>query len=61
MRRAGAGPQQVIAGAAHEERAAPGGVVAAVRDVLAGDPDRVPIDGCGAVVAPARPRRVADL
>ena len=37
------------------------GVVARVGDVLAGDPDRVAVDGCGSVVAPASARRVADL
>ena len=37
------------------------GVVAGVGDVLAGDPDRVAVDGGGAVVAPAGARRVADL
>src|SRR6266511_1325756 len=55
----GTGAQQVVAGSAREERAAPGRVVAGVGDVLAGDPDRVAVHGCGAVVAPAGPRRVA--
>src|SRR5437763_1560807 len=59
--RATARAEQVVAGAAREEGAAPGGVIAGARDVLAGDPDRVPVDGCRAVVAPAGPRRVADL
>src|SRR6266498_4960871 len=57
--RTGARAQQVVAGSAREERASPGRVVAGVGDVLAGDPDRVAVHGCGAVVAPAGPRRVA--
>src|SRR5919201_2128385 len=51
--RATACPEQVVTAAAHEERAAPIGVVASVGDVLAGDPDRVAIDGRCSVVAPA--------
>src|SRR4029450_11186548 len=54
--------EQVVAGAAHEERAAPVDVVARPR---AGDPtpdpDRAAVHCCGAVVAPAGARRVADL
>src|SRR5262245_66243839 len=58
---ASARPQQVVAGAAHEERAAPRRVVAVCGgDVLAGDPDRVTVDGGRAVVAPARPDRVRE-
>src|SRR5438552_15452943 len=56
-----AGSQQVVTGAAREERAAPGRVVAGVGDVLAGDPDRVPVRGCCAIVAPPLARRVAYL
>ena len=52
-RRAYAGPmagapartEQVVSGSAHEKRAAPVGVVAAVVNVLAGDPDRVAAHG----------------
>src|SRR6185437_15470779 len=51
--RATARAEQVVAGAACEERAAPVDVVAGVGDVLAGDPDRVAIDRRRAVVAPA--------
>src|SRR6266511_3372628 len=46
--------QNVVAGPSGEERPAPVGVVAGVGDVLAGDPDRVTVHRCGAVVAPAR-------
>src|SRR4051794_35228748 len=46
--------QQIVAGAAHEERAAPRRVIARVGDVLAGDPDRVAVHRSSAVVAPAR-------
>src|SRR5262249_24574487 len=58
--RASARAEQVVAGAAGEERAAPVGVVAGVGDVLAGDPDRVAIDRRRAVVAPARADRVRE-
>src|SRR5690348_2333643 len=58
---AAAGAEQVVAGAAREERAAPVGVVAGVGDVLAGDPDRVAIDRRGAVVAPARTDGVREV
>ena len=40
-----------------EEWTAPIGVIARVRDVFARDPDRLPVDSCGAVIAPARSRR----
>src|SRR4051794_13728749 len=57
-----AGAEQVIAGAAGEERPAPGRVVAGLGNVFAGDPDRVAVDGRRAVVAPAGARRgAADL
>src|SRR5262249_34357745 len=42
--RAPARTKQVVAGPAHEERAAPRRVVARGADVLAGDPDRVTVD-----------------
>src|SRR5690242_6744235 len=58
--RATAGAEQVVAGAAREERAAPVGVVAGVGDVLAGDPDRIAIDRRRAVVAPAGADRVRE-
>src|SRR5262245_14115944 len=51
--RATARAEQVVAGAAGEERAAPIGEVAGAGDVLAGDPDRVAIDRRRTVVAPA--------
>src|SRR5215469_17486294 len=59
--RASARAEQVVAGAAREERAAPVGVVAGAGDVLAGDPDRVAIDRSCAVVAPARADRVREI
>src|SRR5947209_17804128 len=55
---AAARTQDVVTAAAREERAAPVGVVAGVGDVLAGDPDRVPVPRGCAVVAPPRPRWV---
>src|SRR5712691_13292260 len=58
--RATARAEQVVAGAAGEERAAPVGVVAGAGDVLAGDPDRVAVHGRCPVVTPAGARRVAD-
>src|SRR5258708_68972 len=61
MAGATAGTQQVVAGAAREERAAPGDVVAGVGDVLAGDPDRVAVDRGRAIVTPAGARRIAHL
>src|SRR4051812_21107420 len=57
--RAGTRAEQVVAGAAREERAAPGRVVARVPDVLAGNPDGVAVRRGSAVVAPARSRRIA--
>ena len=58
---AGARTQQVVTGVASKERATPIGVAAGVGDVLAGDPDRVPVHGSRAVISPTRPRRVAHL
>src|SRR5204863_9281590 len=52
--------EDVVAGAAREERAAPVGVVAGAADVLAGDPDRVAVHGGSAVVAPPRADRVRE-
>src|SRR5215468_1560892 len=54
----GARAEQVVTGAVREERAAPGGVVAGVGYVLAGNPDRGAIDRRCAVVTPARADRV---
>src|SRR5712691_8690228 len=51
--RATARAEQVVAGAAGEERAAPVGVVAGAGDVLAGDPDRVSVARRRPVVGPA--------
>src|SRR5919201_6765693 len=60
--RATAGAEQVVTGAAREERAAPIDVVAGTADVLAGEPDGVADDSGRPVVTPARARRVpADL
>src|SRR5213592_3154036 len=57
---AAARAEQVVARAAREERAAPVEVVARMRGSdLTGDPDRVAVHRCGAVVAPPRARRVA--
>src|SRR5690349_21243624 len=53
--------EQVVTGAADEERPAPVGVAAGAADVLAGDPDRVTVDGSGAVVAPPGPNRVGEV
>src|SRR5437762_8872375 len=54
-----AGPKQVVAAAARKERTAPVGVVAGVSlGELAGDPDRVAVNGSRAVVAPARSDRI---
>src|SRR5207237_4640104 len=61
MARASTGTEQVIAAAAGKERTAPSGIGAGVRDVLTGDPDRVAVHGRRAVVAPASPRRIANL
>src|SRR2546423_6526943 len=47
-------PEQVVTGAAEEERAAPVGVVARVSDVLARDPDGIAVYCRGSVVTPAR-------
>src|SRR5205085_9776770 len=58
--RATARAEQVVAGA-EEERAAPVGVVAAVSDVLARDPDGVAVHRGRAVVAPARALRVREV
>src|SRR5437899_2808115 len=53
------GPKQVVATASEEERTAPVSVVTR-RSLgkLAGDPDRVAVNGSRAVVAPARSDRV---
>jgi hypothetical protein len=61
MRRAPARSEQVIAGAAEKEWTTPRRVVTSMRDVLASDPDRVPIDRSRAVITPTRPWRVAHL
>src|SRR5215475_9039376 len=61
VRRTTACAQQIVTGAADEEWTAPLGVIARLRDVFARDPDRLAVDSCGPVIAPARPRRVADL
>src|SRR3954465_13163062 len=54
---AAARAQQVVAGAAREERAAPVAVAAGPgAGDLAGEPDRVPVDRGRAVVAPAASR-----
>src|SRR5947207_1214225 len=54
-----AGPKQVVTAAARKERTAPVGVVAGVSlGELAGDPDRVAVNGSRAVVAPARSDRI---
>src|SRR5919202_2050214 len=57
----GAGAQLVVARGGPEEATTPRGVIARVGDVLTGDPDRVAVHRGGAVVAPARSGRVADL
>src|SRR5947208_8614132 len=61
VRRPCAGTEQVVTGSTCEERSAPIRVVARVRDVLARDPDRVPVDCGSPVVAPPRARWVPDL
>src|SRR5262245_3487052 len=53
MVRATTRAQQVITNPAHEEWAAPVGVVTGLGDVFAGDPDRVAIHSRGAIVSPA--------
>src|SRR5690349_12136501 len=59
---AAAGAEQVVAGAAREERAAPVGVVAGTgAGHLAGEPDRVAVDRGRPVVTPAGAWRIADL
>src|SRR5205814_6072458 len=60
-RRGGAGAELVVSGAGSEEPSAPVGVAAGMRCVLARDPDRIPVDRGGAVVAPPRAGRVTDL
>src|SRR5258708_26713075 len=55
----GARSQQIVPAAAKKERATPIGVDAAVGDVLAGDPDLVPVHATRANISPTRPRRAA--
>src|SRR5207248_3257699 len=61
MRGPSARAEEVVAGAPGEERPAPRGVVACLRGrELTCDPDVVPVDGGGAVVAPPRPDRIRE-
>src|SRR5260370_32790723 len=53
--------QEIVPAADKKERATPIGVDAGVGDVLAGDPDRVPVHSSRAEISPTRPRRVAHL
>src|SRR5205809_5775142 len=52
--RRGTGAKLVVTAGRPEEAPSPCGVVARVGDVLAGDPDRVAVNGRRTVVAPAR-------
>src|SRR5207247_11220020 len=53
-----AGTEQVVSGAAKEERTAEVGVAARMGNVFAGDPDGIPVNCRSAVVTPARADRV---
>src|SRR5215831_12311580 len=58
MRCASTCTQQIISAATKEEWAPPGGVIAGLCDVLAGDPDRVAIDSRCTIITPARAQRI---